>query len=496
MPRYDAVVIGAGNGGLTSSLTLARKGLKVMLLERHNIPGGCGTSFMRGRFEFEVALHQLSGLGRESMPGPLRDLLGRLGIMEKLNFIEMKTMYRLVVLNQIDITLPAVRAETIGVLKERFPGESDNIDRFFDMLYAFCMEWVGAIVLHDPEASKAKYPTYCKYAFKPVRDVMDEYFQDPLLKAVVASYWGYLGLPPSRLSFSDLAIVIWAYLEYKPWHLHGGSQAMSSAILDEFMKAGGEVRFNCEAKKILVKDGQVTGVVTQDGDTLETDYVVSNAGTIKTMVDLVGPEATPAEHMKELGSQTIGTSGFTVYMGFDREPKDLGIHETTNFICTSIDAEAAFAAGKTLSVPQWMLLTAYDVDDPEFSPAGASQAALVALQYGEPWLNLPPSQYFETKYRIADGMLSIAEQVFPGLREHIEELEVATPLTHMRYLGHPAGAIYGQEQFAKDSTMFSEMRSHIRGLYCAGAWVGLGGFQPTLESGNAAAKAVLKAMHE
>ena len=65
MPDYDVVVIGAGNGGLTSAVSLAGKGLKVLLLERHNIPGGCATSFVRGRFEFEVALHQLSGMGTE-----------------------------------------------------------------------------------------------------------------------------------------------------------------------------------------------------------------------------------------------------------------------------------------------------------------------------------------------------------------------------------------------------------------------------------------------
>ncbi len=55
--KYDAIIIGAGNGGLSSALTLAKGGKKVCVFEKHNIPGGCGTSFKRGRFEFEVALH-------------------------------------------------------------------------------------------------------------------------------------------------------------------------------------------------------------------------------------------------------------------------------------------------------------------------------------------------------------------------------------------------------------------------------------------------------
>ena len=42
-----------------------------------------------------------------------------------------------------------------------------------------------------------------------------------------------------------------------------------------------------------------------------------------------------------------------------------------------------------------------------------------------------------TKYEAADQIIRRLETRFPGLREHIEEMEVATPLTHMRYLGRP-----------------------------------------------------------
>jgi prolycopene isomerase len=51
---FDAVVIGAGNAGLTAATTLQRAGLRTFLVERHNVPGGCATSFRRGRFEFEM----------------------------------------------------------------------------------------------------------------------------------------------------------------------------------------------------------------------------------------------------------------------------------------------------------------------------------------------------------------------------------------------------------------------------------------------------------
>jgi phytoene dehydrogenase-like protein len=93
-------------------------------------------------------------------------------------------------------------------------------------------------------------------------------------------------------------------------------------------------------------------------------------------------------------------------------------------------------------------------------------------------------------------MLDLAERVFPGFRNHIEEIEAATPLTHMRYLGHPGGAIYGFEQFAKDSPLFLTGRTPIKGLYFAGSWVGSGGFQPTLTSGRSSARSILKDMRK
>ena len=63
----------------------------------------------------------------------------------------------------------------------------------------------------------------------------------------------------------------------------------------------------------------------------------------------------------------------------------------------------------------------------------------------------------------------------------------------MRYLGHPAGAIYGFEQYTKDSMFFQPGRlSPIEGLYFASGWIGDCGFQATLSAGMAAAKSILK----
>jgi all-trans-retinol 13,14-reductase len=59
--KYDVVIIGAGLGGLTAGAKLAKEGKKVLLVEQHNHPGGCATTFRRGDFTLEVGLALLHG---------------------------------------------------------------------------------------------------------------------------------------------------------------------------------------------------------------------------------------------------------------------------------------------------------------------------------------------------------------------------------------------------------------------------------------------------
>jgi phytoene dehydrogenase-like protein len=493
METYDVVVIGAGNGGLTAAVTLAQKGLNVLLLERHNIPGGCATSFCRGRFEFEVALHQLSGLGIPEKPGPLRGLLDRLGVTDKLEFLPMSDLYHIVIPGRADITLKPDRAQWAAELQKHFPHESEAISNYLELVYALFTQVIGAFYFNDPEVTREKYPLYFQFALRNVQDVLDRHFKDPLLKAVVSPYWVYMGLPPRLMSFVDMAAMLFSYLEFIPFHIKGGSQALSNALADAVIGNGGTIRFNCGAKKIKAASGKVCGVVTEDDQEISTPYVISNASKITTYVDLMDREHVPDELWDELRQCSPSQSAFTIYMGLDGTPQSLGITQSTNFIFGHTNPDLAYERMKVIEIndQDYMLLSCYNLIDPACSPEGTCQAALVTLKYGDPWLSVAPAHYAGQKYRIADSMLQVVEKVYPGLRSHIEEIEIGTPLTHMRYLGTPVGAIYGFDHLIKNSTLFLPNRVHVKGLYAAGGWVGYNGFQPTLESGAAAARAVL-----
>ncbi len=495
MDKYDAVVIGAGNGGLTAAAKLSQEGLNVLLLERHNIPGGAATSFCRGRFEFEVALHQLSGLGTPEKPGLLRLQLDKLGVMEDLEFVEISDLYHVATTDGFQITLKTNREETIAVLKEKFPHEKDAIQRFFKLMASYANDMIGAFILRDPEPSREKYPNLYQHALRNSKEILDDYFSDPLLKAVLSVYWGYIGVPPTRLAFAYLAMILFQYMEFKPFHVKGGSQAISNAILNKFISHGGTARFNCGAKKVIVDDGQIRGLITDDGDEVATPYVVSNISPIATYNHLMDPEHIPQDVSVEMKSRNLSTSAFTMFIGFDCGPEQLGIAESTNFLMSSTDiSDGLLDRMNRLEIKdELMVLSCFDVTDPEFSPAGTCQANVVTLKYGEPWLRIPPRRYHDVKFRCADAMLKRVLEIYPAAKNHVEEVEVGTPLTHMRYLGHPLGAIYGYEMLTKDSLFFQPGRhSPINGLSFAGGWSGDNGFEPTLRSGISAAKSIIR----
>lgn len=499
MTQFDAVVIGAGNAGLTAAVRLQRGGCRTLLVERHNVPGGCATSFVRGDFEFEVALHQLSGMGTEDKPFVMRRLFEQLGVMDKVNFIQEHALYRLVVPGEMDISLPASWSGLKKTLSEMFPAEAESLERFMLVCEKVTMESFTGLPKArrdaDAQALQALCPTYVAYGFRTAKEVIDEFFQDQRLKAVLSAYWMYTGVPPSRIPFADLASMLYAYAVFKPWHIQGGSQALSNALLESFTEAGGTFRFNCGVERILTANGIVSGVQLEGGETIACRAVISNASPTITFHELLGLEKLPPDVEQDFKSRRMGTSAFAIYMGLDCTPQELGITVPSTFIYSTMDEDRIHDSMEVMESPVGGMLTCYNLDDPSAAPPGKSQVVLVCLQYGDMWKDVPDDQYAQTKYEFAEKLIALVEQVYPKVRSRIEEIEVATPLTMMRYLNTPGGAIYGFKQTIEDSPLLRSHMNSVSGLYLASAWTTMGGFQPTYMAGESTARAVLKQLH-
>ncbi|MER5972287.1 NAD(P)/FAD-dependent oxidoreductase [Streptomyces sp. NPDC002055] len=489
MSDVDAVVIGAGNAGLTAATTLQRAGLRTLLVERHNIPGGCATSFRRGRYEMEVALHQLSGVGLEGQEFSLRGLFEDLGVTDRLDFVQEHDLYRAVVPGAYDVTLPADWTAAVDVLSDAFPGNRERVERFFQLLKETTIWQIAA--MRGLPAERID-PGYFRQGLRPYSEVLDDHFDDPRLKSALAAYWPYLGQPPSRVAFQDLALMLFAYFEFKPWHIRGGSQAMSSAFLDSFLTAGGEVRFNTAVEAILTERGRAVGVRLDDGQEISARDVISNA-SIPVTYAMLG-DAVPTAVRDDLATRRIGVSGFILHMGLDATPAELGFTTSTTFVNADLDDDRTQASWHTLEPARGICVSSYDIAPIGFAPSGATHISLMTLQYADAWKKVPPGEYARTKFAYAGTLLDRVEVITPGIRDAIEEVDVATPMTLSRYLGHPGGAIYGYDQDRTENWLFrnSERETHVPGLHLAGSWAGMGGFQPSLQSGHRVARGLLR----
>ena len=134
--KYDVIVIGAGNGGLTAATKMALNGKKTLLVERHNLPGGYATSFVRGRFEFEASLHELCGIGPITGKGALADTFKELGIYDRVEWIEVKEAFRAITVNDeenYDYAMPTGKENFINKAEEYCPGARKYIEQLLDL---------------------------------------------------------------------------------------------------------------------------------------------------------------------------------------------------------------------------------------------------------------------------------------------------------------------------------------------------------------------------
>jgi phytoene dehydrogenase-like protein len=374
-------------------------------------------------------------------------------------------------------------------LVETFPHEANGLHRFMARVFDFGRDFAritrkrGAV---NPATMPFQHPHFFRYLPTTWGQVLNRDVTDPAARGVLSQYWGYVGLPPSQISFVYMASTLAAYVRRGAAFPKGRSQALSNAFLSRFEELGGDTRMNCGVQRITTSNGRVTGVLTDKEEEIRADWIVSNADPITTCRDLIGQDAVPASFFTNLQSSEVAASTVNVYLGVACPPEQLGLTEHEIFVNADYDFDRHYEGMKVVGPPEAIVVTCYNAVYPDISPPGTSIVVLTALAYGEPWYKVPPAEYVDTKNRIANAMIDLAEQVAPGLRQHAEVVEVSTPLTNMRYAGTMGGSIYGFSQPPRDNMVWRmRQRGPLEGLYFVGAWTQPGGgFEPTIMSGQ------------
>jgi all-trans-retinol 13,14-reductase len=496
--EWDAILIGSGLGALMCAAQLTQAGRRCLVIEQHYVAGGYAHHFPRkkqgSKYLFDVALHQTGSLRNGQF---MRRLFDQLGVLDRIDLHEMDYVYRSS-FPGLDIKVPRELGEFRRVLVEKFPHEAENLDRYIEIMRAIPGELMK---LQTPDGERAKNPmevapTAMKYMNKSLDDVFNDTVKDPLLRAVLAQLWPYLGLPPAELSAIYWAQMWSSYHQGGCFYVRGGGQAISNALCEGIEAGGGAIRLRTLVEAILVdEDGRACGVRTKKGEEFRAPVIVSNASTIDTFNRLLPESVVPKDLKQRVNSLPVSTSMVQAYIAIDGDAAALGIAEHEFFVNSGIDFQAEWEAIKRgemegLSV----LLCNHSSVNSDAAPDGKSVIEAAILAEGDYWLGLPDEEYQAKKAKVTDILIAAVERFIPDVRERIEVIEVGTPKTMYDYSLNPKGAVYGYACGKMTHTIFRpEQKTPIPGLYLAGAWTFPGaGFGGALMSGYTASLKILK----
>lgn len=501
---YDAIVIGAGLGGLSCGAAFARQGFRVLVLEKHRIPGGYATAFKRsGGFTFDVSLHSTTMGIRDNVA----NLISGFPEIKQVKFVPHKTLYR-AIYPDYDIRVPHRDLPGyIKILKSNFPEEAGGIDGIFADMAGF-IDDLNRYQKAGGKVDMGNFPTEFPLLFKNFNRtwgaMQDERIKSPKLKAVISGLWGYFGLPPSKLSSYYYAMPLMSYLKSGGYYPVGTSQAMSNAFAELIRSRGGEIKLNTRVDKILTDKHAAYGVKTSRGKEYRGRAIISNANAIDTLGDMMDEQEFLKDTRARMDRYSISFSSFQVWMGLKKDLVGrVGLKESEIFYYTGYDIEQEYRDALSADLSQGGFgLTVYDNLYKECSPPGKNTLNIIATQGFDHWEKYEKDYfagnkkaYRQEKKRMADILIDQVEKtLLPGLREAIEVVEIGTPLTNKRYTGNPRGAIYGWDQTVNNSgNLRFPQKTPIGNLYLAGAWTFPGhGYGACIPSGLICFSQVMK----
>lgn len=507
MKNYDVVIIGAGNAGLSAALNVALAGKKALLIEQHNLPGGCATSFRRGRFEIEPSLHELCDVGPLSNPGDTRKLMDDYGV--KVDWVECPDCFRVITTGSdgkpLDVTMPAGIDNFIAKMEEYVPGSRPQMEKLFELFDETLrgINYISGSNGHaDSNVLKSEYPNMLRTGSYSTQKVFDALKLPKKCQDILSTYWSYLGVDMEHLAFIHYAAMVHKYVSRGAYIPTLTSHEISVKMTERFRELGGDIWFNCRANKILFEGDHVCGVETTMGN-VETKCVLANINPDILYGKMVPKELVP-ERDKKLSTARGGKYGarmITAYFCLDTTPEALGIKDYSIFMAGTADSAKEYKnILKGFDHNDYSIFLCYNIANPKASPEGTTICSFTSMASPDEWGNLSDEEYVAMKNKFARKFLdTLKKRAGIDLEGHIEEVSIASPWTFARYLGTPEGSVYGHETRDWDGMMARMMSLGldytVKGLKHIGAGGPRGdGYSMAYVCGNLLSRIALKEM--
>ncbi len=483
------VVIGAGPGGLTSAMILAKKGFDVRVYEKQNRVGGRNATLTLGPYTFDTGPTFLM------MKHVLEEAFAEAGkkLRDYCNLVELDPMYKLSY-TDLDVYPTRKRAKMARHLSELFPGSEKGLQKFykreqvrFDKMYPCLQKPYSSFKdLFSPPLIKAlPHLALTRSLFQ----VLGDYFPPERLRTSFTFQAKYLGMSPWECP-GAFTVIPFIEHNFGVFHVIGGLSRISEAMAEVVRQNGGSITLSSPVRRVLTERGKVTGVELTTEERIDADAVVVNADFGHAMTSLFEPGVLKKYTPEHVANMKYSCSTFMLYLGVNTtydEPHH-------NIIFAQDYKRNIEDIAKLRALPDDMSIYVRNAaaSDPTLAPDGHSALyVLVPVVNNKGPVEWTESVISEYREKVLDRI--VARTSMKDLRSRIVEEKVLTPSCWERSYDVFEGATFNLAHNLRQMLYFRPRNrfEEVRGCYLVGGGTHPGSGLPTIyESGRISSRLV------
>jgi phytoene dehydrogenase-like protein len=504
MPLGQRVVlIGGGHNALITAFYLARGGFKPLVLERREmVGGGAITEEFHPGFRASTLAHTL---------GPLRADIAADLQLDKFDceilspdprvFAPTPDGKALFFYNDLARTAAAIAGFSAKDASKysQFAASLEATAGFFTQLSSITPPAIDKPTPEDlwtllktgrsvRSLGKTGIFDLLRWGPMAVADFVAEFFETELLRAVIAAR-GIFGTALGPWSAGSTAVLLLraaadAHPVGSAAFPRGGLGSFTRALAESAKQAGAEIRTDAEVRRILVKDGAVTGVVLAGGEEIAVEAVASGVDPKRTFFHLLDPsqlDPTFANRVKNFRANgtvakiNLALGSLPVFTALDTTEGFLNALSGRIHIGPEIDyLERAFDASKygEFSRAPWLDVTIPTILDPALAPDG-KHVLSACVQFAP--FHLKEGNWDARRKELGDTVIKTLATYAPNLPGLVEGMQVITPKDLESSYGFTGGHIFhGELALDQLFTMrpvldWARYKTPIRGLFLCGS---------------------------
>jgi phytoene dehydrogenase-like protein len=433
---YDVIIIGSGLAGMTAANILGRNGHQVLLLESHNKLGGFATWFYRDNREhvFDISLHGFPvGMIKTCRKYWNKELADAIVQLKDVRFIN----------PQFKVQTDFTKEHYTNVLINQFGIPSETVSAFFE--YLSSMNFYDNSQLSNRQLFEKFFPgrnDVVRILMEPITYANGSTLDDPAI---------------------TYGIVFSNFMSKGVYTFKGGTDNLIGMMKDELLKNNVDIKMQTKVDKIVVENGKITGILL-NGKKIKSKAILSNANIRTTVLNLVGEEYFSQEFVDKTKAIRLNSSSCQVYMGLK---KGVSIPHIGDLIFTSSHPVYDPARLLDLKVSSRTFSIYYPKDSrPDVPDARVAIVSSTNCNYDD-WKKLSPEDYVIEKNNMIEDTIKGLETLLPDIRDKLEIIEAATPLTVERYTLHPKGSSFGTKFEGLEVSM--NLHKNLPGLFHAGS---------------------------